>query len=336
MSNSLFCLIVASESLFSTAEIAHLAALTLFDSIKFNCIPIIVCDECNLPFDELIDWPLVSIRLKKSQLDKLIWILDNFSIRQIEHTLRRLKETYNNYFSSIKAITLNMIRSFESRIYSNQHFKSAPGIYLSSPVVAANKSKKFTALIVAEKNLKNVYFQIDHALLKCSHLSKIIILWHGSSSADALAQNFKLRYWNKNVNISIEPMGYAHRFTGIFYPFKSIDTEAVLIFGEDTFIEFDRIENAFSWWQHYEDRLILIESISSNSVSSPSAQLLFYHIYYSHYFYSHDAEQFLNRENVSNDEREHKHFLSFVYALTNKKPISYIKSKYENRSSQLT
>jgi hypothetical protein len=327
MSSSQLCLIDANDDSFGR-ESVDLAALTLFDSIKFNCIPIIICDECKLPFNELIDWPLVSVRLKKSQLDKLIWVVNSFSISQLDNTLRRIEEIYNDYFSSIKVITLKTMHLLQSRIYSNDHYKSVSGLPISP--VAAAMSKHFTALIVAERNLENVNVQIDFTLLKCPSLKKIIILWYGISPASQVAEQFRLKYSNKKINISIEPMRYTQKYNGIFYPYKSINTEAVLVLGEDyNFAEARLIQNAFYWWQHYQDRLILVESASPISHASLNGQLLFYHIYFSHYFYSLDAHRLLDRVSA---EKEYRSFLASIYNLTKREPIVYTASTLKKQS----
>ena len=123
MKNSRFCLIIKSSGTNNSNQIAQ---MSLFDSLKFNCIPVIINDEWILPFSEFIDWQLISIQINKNNIKSMYEILDKYSDEHLDMMLDQLSLIYEKYFSSIKAITLSIIDLLESRI--NPTFKKVKSL----------------------------------------------------------------------------------------------------------------------------------------------------------------------------------------------------------------
>lgn len=57
MGSSIFCPVVAGL----TAWTIH-----LYESFFFGCIPVILSDELTMPFQDLVDWPSLSMKVPRS------------------------------------------------------------------------------------------------------------------------------------------------------------------------------------------------------------------------------------------------------------------------------
>jgi glucuronyl/N-acetylglucosaminyl transferase EXT2 len=88
--------------------------MTLFDAMKFNCIPIIVANEWILPFSEFLNRNLFSIQIRQTDLHRLTEILNQVDTDTV---LANLKSAYDAHFSSIKAITLTLLNHIQSRVF---------------------------------------------------------------------------------------------------------------------------------------------------------------------------------------------------------------------------
>ncbi len=104
--NSIYCLVFKTNSI--------LSQLSLFDAMKFNCIPIIVANEWILPFSEFLNWKLFSIQIKQKDLSRLMEVLSQVDTEKV---LANLKAAYDTHFSSIKAITLSLLNNIQSRVF---------------------------------------------------------------------------------------------------------------------------------------------------------------------------------------------------------------------------
>ena len=113
ISNARFCLIVKPES----STTSSFAELALFDSLKFNCLPVIVTNEWILPFSQVIDWSLMSIQIDMQNMNRLLKILEEISPARLSLMYSQLEFVFERYFSSIQAITLNTLDIISSRIY---------------------------------------------------------------------------------------------------------------------------------------------------------------------------------------------------------------------------
>jgi glucuronyl/N-acetylglucosaminyl transferase EXT2 len=109
LGDSVFCVITETYN--------HAYLLSLFDALKFNCIPVVVFDELILPFEEKIDWKSAVIRIRESHIMNLIDIIDNINADVVDMMLNYIQTVYTRYYSSIENITLTTLDILDSRIY---------------------------------------------------------------------------------------------------------------------------------------------------------------------------------------------------------------------------
>lgn len=105
-----------------TDRLEKSALVSLYDTVKFGCIPVIVADEWILPFSEFLDWNSFSIQIRHDNLASLNQIVNKNSFR-VNTILANLKHVHENYFSSINKITLAILNYYQMKIfpfYTNQ------------------------------------------------------------------------------------------------------------------------------------------------------------------------------------------------------------------------
>ncbi len=282
LANSKFCLI-SNQNPHSNEH-----ALSLFDSLKFNCIPILLTNEWLLPFSEFIDWSLISIQLNQHELKNVFKILDDsYSDNELEKMIEQQKFIFTKYFSSIKNITHAFLTYFESRL--NPMFSTAYESWNlektdinQNPLVIPYKPENpsFTALILGLKSLEKVKNLIESIVKNSSSgLNRIILLWYGQNDKKTIEQLNSLK---SNI-IFFKIMKYFHN-SNRFYPFDEIETELVLHLDE-RMSDFNgkHLEKALDIWTSFSDRFIWIENLLEMDKASYTPFL--FSSYYNHYYF---------------------------------------------------
>ncbi|HTW93637.1 MAG TPA: exostosin family protein [Tepidisphaeraceae bacterium] len=104
MANSIFAIVPRGDSLFS---------YRLTEALSFGCIPVIISDAWILPFDRLIDWNAISVRLPESQVAKLPDLLRLFSAPRIAEMRKAAHEAFHRHFADTDAMAESLLRSLE-------------------------------------------------------------------------------------------------------------------------------------------------------------------------------------------------------------------------------
>lgn len=123
LSTSTFCLVLNQHHSFKHSM--YIKEMTLFDTLKFNCIPVVVSDEWILPFSEFLDWTLFSVQLRSFQINDIVRVLEDYSESDIKMMKKQAEYVFIEYFASMGKITLGVLKYLESRIsrnYKNMEF----------------------------------------------------------------------------------------------------------------------------------------------------------------------------------------------------------------------
>ena len=275
ISESIFCLITETQS----------ASMMLFDILKFNCIPVIIHDELVLPFETFIDWNLISIQIRPSNLDSLMNILHNTSSNKIKSMIETLKFVYEKYFSSIKVITLNLLEEIQNRVYpmSRKTYEELNHVEIGTndPFVIPYRPLAKVGYTVLIQTNETVFFEfLDKVLSTCSNLSNILVIWFGG--LNEIENVFHRKYFNQNL---MKKIGLDVKFKREFYGHDEIETEAILNLN-DFNSNCYQIENAFQVWRDFPDRIVKFKDRANRSKIS-----YFYHSIYKFH---------LNDENFKN------------------------------------
>jgi len=69
----------------------------LVETMAFGVIPVIISDDWVLPFEELIPWPSLSVRVREADLAQLPAILHAIPLEEVCAMRMRAFDTYHRY-----------------------------------------------------------------------------------------------------------------------------------------------------------------------------------------------------------------------------------------------
>ncbi|KRY70301.1 Exostosin-2 [Trichinella pseudospiralis] len=275
-----FCLIFG-DSLLAMIELSY--------SLMTGCIPIIVGNNCVLPFEELIDWSRCSLRIANEHLHLVIKKLkENYPPERIEILRNNGQWIWKNHFASFETIMLSVFSALERRLFSLPPFLWTAGNLIlgkssrlldNRPLLFLNRktvSNGFTGLILSRGqqvqllNILTVLAQVSfckHVIVSCSgDLPTFSKEWY------TLLNSLKVTFFfNEESHFRIPNA-------------KKIHEEAVLLIDECDSITASGIEAAFNVWQQSPSQLVILEEYSGSKVS----------INYGAIFHKVDVGQFRN------------------------------------------
>lgn len=167
----------------------------LLEMLAFNCIPVIAVDSYVLPFEDVIDWSLASIRIHESDLHHVIEKLKGVSKVKIDEMKRQGRLLYNNYFNGIRVLTMTTLEYLQSRMFPhNERNKKHWNFLDSSNGVALNplflsrvvsRSDGFTAVILTYDRIESLFILIEKLSLVPS-LHAILVIWNNQQKSPPL------------------------------------------------------------------------------------------------------------------------------------------------------
>lgn len=327
---SKFCFIFRGERIGQPALLEAMAA---------NCIPIIVMKNHILPFEEILDWKHFSVLVKEKHLKTVFEVVSNISDKKIKQMQVSLLHVYKSYFSSMEKITLTALDILQERVYpyltrTYDDINLRPAEVDRNPLFFPNtspKSQGFTALILTYDRVGSLFTLINR-LSKVPSLMKVVVVWNNQHKKPPPLKDFPKI--SKPINVI---KTNANKLSNRFYPYKEIETEAVLHIDDDiVMLTPDEVEFAFEVWREFPDRIIgfpsrthiwdnttnswKYESEWTNEISMVLTGAAFLHKYWS-YLYTHDlpfgvkdwVDEHMNCEDIA---------MNFLVAnMTNKPPV---------------
>lgn len=153
--------------------------------LAFKCIPVIMADNYILPFEDVIDWNLASIRIREADLHSLITVLKGISKEKIFELKKQVAWLYTKYFSSIKKITLTLLNILNDRVFPHlaktiKEWNSEKATQSQNPLflpLIAPKSQGFTAVILTYDRIESL-FTLIQKLSVVPSLQKILVIWN--------------------------------------------------------------------------------------------------------------------------------------------------------------
>ena len=118
------------KSQFILAPRGHnLYSMRAFEAMSMGVIPIIISDDWVLPFEEVINWSQVSVRLSELELESLPARLASMTIEQVCQMRKNAFEAYRRYLESPAAWEAGIASSLAARR------RSSAGVTLSRAAV---------------------------------------------------------------------------------------------------------------------------------------------------------------------------------------------------------
>lgn len=328
---SKFCLILRG---------IRLAQLTLLEAMAAGCIPVISADSIVMPFQDVLDWKRAAIFVPEDDLGSVVDILNSLSDDYVGELQAQVEWFYQQYFSSLKTITLTTLDILNGRVFP-QHARSYEDwnmppnpMSTKSPLflqLTAPKSQGFTAVVLTYDRVESL-FSLIQKLVKAPSLSKVLVVWNNQHKAPPHPS-----MWPK-INKPLKVIQTKeNKLSNRFYPYEEIETEAILTIDDDiVMLTADELEFGYEVWREFPDRIVgfpsrthvwdnvtlrwKYESEWTNQISMVLTGAAFHHKYWS-YLYTTSmpgnikewVDEHMNCEDIA---------MNFLVAnVTNKAPI---------------
>ncbi|XP_058128244.1 exostosin-2 isoform X2 [Anopheles ziemanni] len=252
--------VLASGTFCLIARGVRLAQPTLLEAMAAGCIPVIMADNLILPFSDVLDWELLSLRIYESALHTVVPVLRSVSAQRVHEMQAQVRLVYERYFSSLERIVLTALDQLNDRIFPHRsrtylHWNVAPERQathnpLFLPLIAP-KAHGFTAVILTYDRIESLYILIQK-LATVPSLQKILVVWNNQRKAPPHPSLFpKVGKPLKIIQTS------ANRLSNRFYPYEEIETEAILTIDDDiVMLTADELDFGYEVWREFPDRIV--------------------------------------------------------------------------------
>ncbi|EDS37928.1 exostosin-2 [Culex quinquefasciatus] len=251
LENGQFCLV---------ARGVRLSQPTLMDALASGCIPVIMADNLVLPFGEVLDWDLVSIRIHENNLHSVISTLKAVSKERVQELRAQGAYYYDRYFSSLEKIVLTTLDQLNDRIFPHlsqtynhwnvQKTQRSTQNPLFLPLIAP-KAQGFTAVILTYDRIESLFILIQK-LATVPSLQKILVIWNNQKKSPPHPSLFpKIGKPLKVIQTA------ANKLSNRFYPYEEIETEAILTIDDDiVMLTADELDFGYEVWREFPDRIV--------------------------------------------------------------------------------
>ncbi|XP_049820958.1 exostosin-2 isoform X2 [Aethina tumida] len=246
LGDSVFCLVFRGE---------RLSQFVLVEALAANCIPIFVIDGAVLPFKNVIDWKHSAIFIMEDYLSSVVDVVSRMSSKRIAELQNSVRFIYKKYFSSMEKIVITTLDIIQDRIYPHwSKVYDQSNLDNSNPLffpITAPKSHGFTAIILTYDRVESLFILIER-LSKVPSLMKVIVVWNNQKKSPPPLSDFPTIL--KPIKVIKTK---ANKLSNRFYPFKEIETEAVLHIDDDiVMLTSDEVEFAYEVWREFPDRIV--------------------------------------------------------------------------------
>ncbi|KAK3099014.1 hypothetical protein FSP39_025286 [Pinctada imbricata] len=298
LQDSTFCMVVRGARIGQTA---------FSDALMAGCIPVVVADGYVLPFSEVIDWKRAAVIIREDNLHTVMDVLKSFTMERIYDMRRQVLFLWENYFSSMRAITMTTLHILNDRVFPYSGRKYEDWNVIPNKLSVRNplflplippSSQGFTAVILTYDRLESLF----KVILQVAHvpsLAKVVVVWNNQ-----VKQPPPMTAW-PNIGKPLKVIKtHQNKLSNRFFPYHEIDTECILALDDDiVMLTSDELEFGYEVWREFPDRLVgfpsrvhlwdnsttkwRYESEWTNAISMVLTGAAFYHKYFSYlYTYS--------------------------------------------------
>ncbi|KAF8568940.1 hypothetical protein P879_02893 [Paragonimus westermani] len=290
MHNSTFCLVPRGR---------RLGSYRFLEALQASCIPVMLSNDWELPFSEVIDWRRALIWADERLLLTLPLTLRRIPDHQILQLRQQIAFLWNTYFQSVESIVFTTLEIIRDRILSRARSRTiwnAPpgGLVLSQrysvdecalpltylPDFCKPQLKTgFTLLIPIRQQLCSVYperlARFSNTIFQAPLLRKAVVVWMCDQSPPPPLLHFT-HHFHVPVEVVVQDewralpnLVHQHPSPGTrFQPFLEIPTLAVFTFLMDLNITVQQLQFAYSMWQTFPHRLVGFQTASHQWNSS--------------------------------------------------------------------
>ncbi|XP_074656128.1 exostosin-1a-like [Tubulanus polymorphus] len=263
--DSTFCLVPRGR---------RLGSFRFLEVLQAGCIPVILSNDWELPFSEVIDWNKVVVWGDERLLLQVPSIVRSISHQDVLALRQQTQVLWDAYFSSVDKIVASTLEILRNRVEDALHksslvWNTIPGALLYMNEFSSSLSMfpfyygnlgfspvgTFTAVIYStggsSYHPQSSLYKLVKQLGRSAFLEKLLIIWQSSTTLPS-----RIR-WPVPRNVTIVVINNAEKtISSRFFPYSSIKTNAVLSLDDDAMLTTDEIDFAFSIWRQFPDRIV--------------------------------------------------------------------------------
>uniref|UniRef100_A0A0R3XAY2 Exostosin-2 n=1 Tax=Hydatigena taeniaeformis TaxID=6205 RepID=A0A0R3XAY2_HYDTA len=260
--------------------------------LEASCIPVLLANDWELPFSEVIDWSKAAVVADERTLSRLPDLLRNFPDSQIVKMREQVRFIWNSYFCSVDAIVHATLMSIRDRLTLRQKnydlWNRRPGGVLFSesttingceypspslPVKCQDEINKGFTLVVTIRHpfctdFMKLLRKLASVFMRSRHLKKVIIVWQCSNQLPLSSEKLSAEMFNGlPVSLSFASLPKVSSPTTSVTPspsnrflpaHKDIPTVAVWSAELDVADSLDlhQIDAAYALWLQHPHRLV--------------------------------------------------------------------------------
>jgi glucuronyl/N-acetylglucosaminyl transferase EXT1 len=273
LANSTFCLVPRGR---------RLGSFRFLETLQAGCLPVILSNGWQLPFDEVLDWEAASIAVDERQLLQVPEILHGLSRPRIFAMRQQTQVLWDRYLSSVQKIVDTTLEIMFERVHPTlakdsrmwntspgalwtdiSHRYTKPHVYVPmgysvldiSPITC---SFNFTAIISTSSAIvssNSQIFKLIRNIASSSNVSGIVVLWSSSVNPPPSKDWALLGGISHNTPISVVQT-IKFNISTRFLQASLAPTDAVLSLDDDVNLTTDEINFAFEVWRSFEDRIV--------------------------------------------------------------------------------
>jgi len=270
LSNSTFCLVPRGR---------RLGSFRFLETLQAGCLPVILSNSWQLPFDEVIDWSSASLSLDERMLLQVPEMLHTVSGPEVFSRRQQTQVIWDNYLSSVEKIVLTSLLIIQERVHpqlarhasvwnsrpgalwtdSSDRFSTSVGLiplgYSNINQSSTQYRDQFTAMISVSSPLissSSHVFSLLKNLSNCSSLREVVILWSSSVQPPPVKDWLFLGKLPKQIPLRI----IQTNSTSQFFHTSLVSTRAFISLDEDVTLTTQEIEFAFEVWKSFPERIV--------------------------------------------------------------------------------
>ncbi|KAF7257387.1 hypothetical protein EG68_05393 [Paragonimus skrjabini miyazakii] len=302
MHNSTFCLVPRGR---------RLGSYRFLEALQASCIPVMLSNDWELPFSEVIDWRRALIWADERLLLTLPLMLRRIPDHQILQLRQQIAFLWSTYFQSVESIVFTTLEIIRDRIFhharSRTIWNTPPGGLVLAQRYSVDEctlpltylpdfckpqlKAGFTLVIPIRQQLCTVYperlTRFSNTIFQVPLLRKVVIVWMCDQSPPPPLFHFT-NHFNVSVEVVVQDEWRAlpnlvHQSLSPgtrFQPFLEIPTLAVFTFVMDLNITVQQLQFAYSIWQTFPHRLVGFQTASHQWNSSTELWEHYHYLYW--------------------------------------------------------
>jgi len=270
LSNSTFCLVPRGR---------RLGSFRFLETLQAGCLPVILSNGWQLPFDEVIDWSSASFSIDERQLLQVPEILHAVTGPEVFRRRQQTQVIWETYLSSVQNIVLTSLNILQDRVHPHLarsaklwnsrpgalwtdlslRFSSAVGLvplgYKSVDLTPVTSTESFTGVISVSSSLvtsSSPVFSLLHSLAASQSLKEVFILWSSEVKPPPSSDWAFLAGLPDSIRLRLIQTNSSTRFLQA----NLVSTNAILYLDEDISLTTDEINFGFLVWRTFQDRIV--------------------------------------------------------------------------------